>query len=319
MDIDRNTLWFYCSIFAGLCLFSVLGGLLRRRHGQSAREDVIGLLNRRIRLWWTMLTVFAIASATGGTGSIIVFATTSFLLLREFITMAPTRRGDHHTLFWVFFVILPLQYVLLGFNWYGLFIIFIPVYAFLFVPVRSVLAGDPARFQERVARIQWSLMLAVYCVSHAPALLQLPLPGSRAQAVRLLLLLVVLVQLNDVVRMVVDHLSGCRKLVPEVSSTITGLGIAVGAASAMLASMLLAHATPFSMLQSIGIAAAVALMGSSGALCLAAVKRDRGRAGVTVIDGRGSTADGVVPLCFAAPVFFHIVRFYFTGAGPMGF
>jgi len=62
--------------------------------------------------------------------------------------------GDHETLFWGFFVFLPLQYWLVGIQWYGLFAILIPVYGFLFLPVRSALAGDTQCFLERSAKIR---------------------------------------------------------------------------------------------------------------------------------------------------------------------
>ena len=142
--------------------------------GEAGRATVANLA-ARINAWWVMVVVFAAALVLGPTGTVVLYAILSFLALREFITLTPTGRGDHATLFWSFFVVLPLQYVLVGYRWYGLFAILIPVYAFLFVPTRSALAGDTTRFLERVAKIQWGLMIAVYCLSHAPALLMLAL------------------------------------------------------------------------------------------------------------------------------------------------
>ena len=52
-------------------------------------------------------------------------------------------------------------------------VIFIPVFVFLLAPARSALAGDTEGFLARTAMIQWALMICVYCVSHAPALLML--------------------------------------------------------------------------------------------------------------------------------------------------
>ena len=127
-------------------------------------------LNARINAWWLMVAVFGGALLVGRIASVVLFALMSFLALREFVTLTPTRRGDHRSLFWAFFVILPVHYWLLAVQWYGLLVIFIPVYAFLFIPIRSALAGDSECFLERTAKIQWGLMVCVYFVSHAPAL-----------------------------------------------------------------------------------------------------------------------------------------------------
>src|SRR5438105_2871044 len=117
----------------------------------------------------------------GNAATMILFGLVSFWALREFITMTPTRRGDHRTLFWTFIVFTPLQYILVALNAYAIYTIMIPVYASLFVPARIAMSGDPKRFLERVAKIQAGLLICVYCLSHAPAILSLALtepPGG---------------------------------------------------------------------------------------------------------------------------------------------
>ena len=130
-------------------------------------------IRQRINSWWVMMTVLVVAIFLGKIGTIILFALISFLALREYITMTPTRPADHRALFLVFFILLPYQYLLIGLQWYGMFSIFIPVYAFLIVPMRSVLKDDFDRFLERTAKIQWGMMVCVYFISHIPALLYL--------------------------------------------------------------------------------------------------------------------------------------------------
>jgi phosphatidate cytidylyltransferase len=109
----------------------------------------------------------------GPWATVLLFWMISFWALREFITLTPTRPGDHRTLFWVFFLLTPLQFFLVGMGWYGLYSILIPVYAFLFIPAQIALAGDYKRFLERTAKIQTGLLICVYCLSYAPALLTL--------------------------------------------------------------------------------------------------------------------------------------------------
>lgn len=175
--ISRNFIYLLCGVLGILVLASVIGAVLHARVKTDSGRATVANLNARTRAWWVMCIVFALAIASGKIGAVVLFGMTSFLALREFITMSPTRRGDHRTLFWAFFVILPLQYYFVAIGWYGMFAILIPVYAFLFVPFRNALAGDTEDFLSRTAKIQWGLMVSVYCISHAPALLMLRIPG----------------------------------------------------------------------------------------------------------------------------------------------
>lgn len=99
------------------------------------------------------------AEPGGAAGSILLFCLISFLALREFVTLARTRPGDHRALFWSFFVVTPLQYYLVWIEWYGLFSILIPVWVSILLAIRTALAGDTESFLERTATNQWGLMI----------------------------------------------------------------------------------------------------------------------------------------------------------------
>lgn len=310
---DRETIVLIGSILGLLAVSSLVGLVLARRVRSESARAVVDNLNARIRSWWVMTAVFAAALATGGIGSTILFGLTSFFALRELLTLTPTRRADHRTLFWAFFVFAPVQYLLVGIQWYGLFAIFIPVYAFLFIPVRSALAGDTEDFLARTARIQWGLMVAVYCVSHAPALLMLRIPGYEGQQAKLLLYLIVVVQLSDVLQYVFGKTLGRRKIVPQTSPNKTWEGTVGGIGSATSIGALLWWATPFSPAAAAGIAFLLCLTGFAGGLVMSAIKRDRGVKDFgTLIDGHGGVMDRIDSLCFSAPVFFHLVRYFYT-------
>jgi phosphatidate cytidylyltransferase len=310
---DREMFLLLAGIAVLLSVSSLVGWVLGRRVQEEQARLVVANLNARIRSWWVMTAVFVAALATGGIGSVILFALTSFFALREFVTLTPTRRADHRTLFWAFFIFAPVQYVLVGIQWYGLFVIFIPVYAFLFIPLRSVLAGDTDDFLARTARIQWGLMIAVYCVSHAPALLMLAIPGYQGQSAKLLLYLIVVVQLSDVLQYVFGKTLGKRRIVPRVSPNKTWEGTLGGIAGATLVGALLWWVTPFSPGAAAVIALLVCLAGFAGGLVLSAIKRDRGVKDFgTLIEGHGGVLDRIDSLCFAAPVFFHVVRYFYT-------
>jgi phosphatidate cytidylyltransferase len=310
---DAQILTLLAGIAGLLVLASGVGLVLDRRVQGEAGRLVVSNLNARVRAWWVMTAVFAAALASGGIGSAMLFGLTSFIALREFITLTPTRRADHRTLFWAFFVFVPFQYYLVAIQWYGLFVIFIPVYAFLFVPVRSVLAGDTEDFLARTSKIQWGLMVAVYCVSHAPALLMLQILGYQGENAKLLLYLIAVVQLSDVLQYVFGKTLGRHKIMPKVSPNKTWEGTVGGIAAATLIGTLLWWATPFSPWAAAGIALTINLAGFAGGLVMSAIKRDRGIKDFgSLIEGHGGVMDRIDSLCFAAPLFFHLVRYGYT-------
>lgn len=326
LRIDRELTWMLEGIVAVLVVSSAIGYWLARRaraavlrnlqaapSGSFAMPPGIENLNARIRAWWVMCLVFALALLAGLHGATVLFALISFLALREFITLTPTRRGDHRTLFWVFFVFLPVQYVLVGMRWYGLFSIFIPVYAFLIIPVRSAVTGDVTSFLERTAKIQWGLMICVYCLSHAPALLTLDIRGYSGQQAKLLLFLVLVTELSDVLQYVFGKLFGRHRIAPHVSPNKTVEGFVGGIVTTTFIGALLWWATPFKPWQAGLISMAITLAGFAGGLCMSAIKRDRGIKDFgSMISGHGGIMDRIDSICFSAPVFFHIVRYFYT-------
>lgn len=296
-----------------LVVASLVGVVLARRARDERAQATLRNFNARTNAWWVMVAVFAGALALGPTGTVVLFGLLSFLALREFITLTPTRRGDHRTLFWVFFVITPVQYWLVWKQWYGLFAVWIPVWAFLFVPIRSAMAGDCAEFLGRTARIQWALMVCVYCVSHAPMLLSLRIPGFRGDPLALLLYLVLVVQLSDVFQYVWGKVLGRSKIAPNVSPNKTWEGFLGGILTASGVGAGLWWATPFDPWQSACVSLALCVAGFAGGLVMSAIKRDRGVKDYgTLIEGHGGVMDRIDSICFAAPVFLHLVRYGWT-------
>jgi phosphatidate cytidylyltransferase len=306
---DRQTLMLFGGVLALLIVATIVGQLIKLRK----RGDVVDNLNARIKAWWVMSAVFALSLLTGGLGSVILFAMLSFFALREFITLTPTRPADHSALFWVFFIITPLQYYLVATAWYGFFSVLIPVYAFLFIPSRIALSGDSTCFLERSAKIQWGLMVCVYCVSHVPALLMLEIPGYVGKNARLLFFLVVIVQLSDVLQYVWGKLLGRHKIAPVISPSKTWEGFIGGVVSATLIGTSLWRATPFTMWQTMGMAFVITVMGFLGGLTMSAIKRDAGvKDWGSSIQGHGGVLDRIDSICFAGPIFFHLTRYFFT-------
>ncbi len=300
-------------IVAILVVATLAGYVLRRFARTGAARATADNIVARTRAWWMMVGVFAAAGLLGVGASAFLFALISFLALREMITLSPTRRADHHTLFSVFFVVTPIQYVFVYGRWYGLFAIFIPVYVFLWVCIRSTLTGDYKNYMERVAKIYFALMICVYCVSHAPALLDLKIPAFTDQNVKLLFFLAIVVEFSDVFQYIWGKLLGRRKIAPQISPNKTWEGFIGGTLSAAGAGTLLWWMTPFSPWQAAAMSLIIVLMGFGGGIVMSAVKRDAGVKDYgQLIPGHGGIMDRIDSLCFAAPVFFHLTRYYFA-------
>lgn len=311
--VDPELLLAIAGVAALLVTATLAGLLLKLRARDDRARATLENLNARIRAWWVMCGVLLVSFLAGRTGTLLLFGLLSFLALREYITLTPTRRGDHRTLFWSFFIITPLQYFLVGVRWYGFYSILIPVFAFVFVPTRIALAGDTERFLERAAKIQWGLMVCAYCVSYAPALLMLDIPGYEGQNFKLLFYLLFVDQMSDVLQYVWGKLLGRHAIAPTISPNKTWEGFVGGIASATLLGSTLYWLTPFSPLESLGMSLAITLMGFFGGLTMSAIKRDRGIKDYgSVIEGHGGILDRIDSLCFAAPVFFHLTRYFFT-------
>jgi phosphatidate cytidylyltransferase len=300
-------------IFAVLIFASVIGYVLQRRFSANGPNAAVDNLNARIKAWWIMVMLIGIAFIAGRVGVLVLFAFCSFAALREFVTLINTRRADHWALALAFFVVLPIQYYLLWAEEYGIFAIFIPVYAFLLMPIISVLRGDTERFLIRIAEVQWALMICVFCASHVPALLTLTIPGYEGRNVLLIAFLVIVVQLSDVLQYVWGKLFGRTKIAPNLSPSKTVEGFVGGVISATLIGASLWWITPFTPLQAGVLAFIITLMGFFGGLVMSAVKRDRGvKDWGNLIEGHGGLIDRLDSVVFSAPIFFHIVRYWWS-------
>jgi phosphatidate cytidylyltransferase len=307
-------------VFGLLVVISVTAFLLtfRRRAdaGDEAWHDELRNFRKLLGTSWFMVVVFWIGWAAGNTVATVLFALIAFFALREFITLSPTRRGDHRSLVLAFFVVLPIQFWLVATRHFDLFTVFIPVYVFLALPLASALGGDTQRFLERNAKLQWGVMVCIYGMSHVPALLLLDFSSRNyaGKSAFLVFFLVFVVQTC----MVVQHLL-TRRLqrppsIPTVSRSFNWYSWLLGMVVGSFVGGALSFITPFKPGQAVAMAFIACAAGSLGHLVMKALKRDRGvpawghRASVT---GANGLLDRVDALCFSAPIFFHSVRWYF--------
>ncbi len=300
-------------VFCVLVIASMLSAFLRYRYSPDGSNVVLENLDARVMSWWAIVALLGFEFIFGKTGVIVLFGLCSFAALREFVTLTSTRRADHWALAASFFIVLPVQYILVWHEWYGLYSIFIPVYAFLFIPIVSVLREDTHQYLVRIAETQWALMICVFCASHVPALLSLDIPGYQGRNVLLIAFLVIVVQSSDVFQYVWGKLLGKRKLAPSLSPSKTVEGALGGLLTASLLGASLFWITPFSPLQAALMSLLITLMGMFGGLVLSAIKRDRGvKDWGHLIAGHGGFIDRLDSVVFSAPVFFHVVRYSCT-------
>ena len=304
-------------LLAGACglltVASLTGLALERKLSPNGENATIENLNARIKAWWVMVLLVGLAFLAGRAGVILLFAFCSFAALREFVTLTNTRRADHWALAAAFFVVLPVQYGLIWAEQYGIYSIFIPVYAFLLMPIIAVLRGETQGFLIRIAEVQWALMIAVFCASHVPALLTLQIPGYEGRNVLLIAFQVIVVQLSDVLQYVWGKLFGRTKIAPKLSPSKTVEGFVGGVASATGIGALLWWITPFTPVQAGIMAFVITMMGFFGGLVMSAIKRDRGvKDWGHMIGGHGGLIDRLDSVVFAAPIFFHLTRYWWS-------
>ena len=396
-ELNTPTLWLLGTVLVLLALAYGVGAMLRRHTENNINPAMLRSFILRVRALLMMYAILIAGFILGYAWTIVLFGFVSFWALHEFITMTPTRRADHRALFWVLVVFTPLQYLLVGLgrgfvqpadgswmawwadlfglrgvDFYGLYSIMIPVYCSLFIPARIALSGDCKRFLERSAKIQAGLLICVYSLSYAPALLQLELstyklpppapttpatnaanhaatrptnnprsdggrtavaqqnPVAAESAVHsvathtrrkwdegakagLLFFFVLIVQMGDVFQYLWGKAFGKRVIVPEINASRTWEGLLGGLATTTVLGAMLWWVTPFRIWEAALMSLITAIMGFAGGLTMSAIKRDRGVADTgTLVQGHAGVLDRIDSICFSAPVFYHLTRFYFS-------
>lgn len=312
LSVDQQVGLLFVALFGVLALGTV--GVAWRVQRELESSDLRHRMLRDLRALWVGGLAFWASWVAGPVGATLLFGAFSFLALREFITLLHTRRADHRSLLLAFFVVLPLQYALAGGRHFNLFTVFIPVYVFFAIPVAAALAGDPERFLERNAKIQWGIMVCVYGLSHAPALLLLDFGSYRGRGAFLVFFLVMVTAAAQLAQEMMTHRLRRRPVVRRIDRSFSARAWLTGALAAALLGALLYWTTPFKAGQALVMGFVAGGAGTLGDLVMKALKKDAGvrhwgnRASIT---GAVGLLDRVAPLCFAAPVFFHSVRWYF--------
>jgi phosphatidate cytidylyltransferase len=300
-DISRPVLL----VFIGIAVALLAATLVERLGGDRLPADI----RPRLKAWWGMVAIYGAAALIGRTASIVLIAVTSFLALKEYLTLIPTRRADRAVLL-VAYLAIPLQFYWVAIGWYGMFIIFVPVYMLLLLPVPMLLIGETGGFLKAVGTLHWGLMTCVFSLAHAAYLLVLPpLPQAPAGGPGLLLFLLLLTESNDVAQYVWGKTLGRRKIIPKVSPNKTLEGLLGGVATTVALAMGLAPLlTPFDLPRAALAGFGIGIAGFIGDVAISAVKRDLGVKDTgALLPGHGGMLDRLDSLTYTAPLFFHAV------------
>lgn len=315
MDIPNTLRFVFAALLTALALASLMGWTLKLRFAPHTPHTVIDGFNTRVEAWWAMIIFMGLAIWVGKIGLLLYFAFISFQCLREYISVTRTGINDHNALLWSFYFFLPAQYIILAFNLTTLFNILIPVYGFVVLPISSILRNDFKDFLSRTAQVHWGLMICVYFLSYILALMSLTIVGYEGANALLIIFLILTVQANNIFQYVWRILLERKQPVTDItvlSSLVARL--AGGITSSTMMGTILWWITPFSIWQAGLIALLISIAGFLGSLVLLGIKRDRGvKSWGYVIDGHnGSMLDRIGSISFAAPVFFHIVQYFWA-------
>ena len=309
LGLPANVVYFTAGIYALLILATIVVAVLRWRNPGECYAE----LTARTDSWWWMIGAFTLAILLNQTVAVVFLGFISYLALKEYLSLVPTRRIDREVLLFAYLAI-PVQYYWAAIDWYNMFIVFIPVWAFLFFPALMTLRGETQGFLRAVGTLSWGLMMTVYTLSHMAWLLVAghtinPVSGG----VGLLFFLVVLTQFNDVAQYCWGKLLGRHKVTPTVSPKKTWEGLIGGiATTTVVAGLVGPYLTPMDLRWSALAGTILGVSGFLGDITMSAMKRDLGVKDTGgLIPGHGGILDRVDSLTYAAPVFVHFVRYFY--------
>jgi phosphatidate cytidylyltransferase len=282
---------------------------------KSKPEDRPNEFLDRVKSWWIMVAIVGMAILLGRTATIVLFAVISYIALKEYFSIVPTRRTDRLILLLAYLAV-PVQYYWVGIAWYGMFIIFVPVYMFLGLPAAMVLRGETGGFLKAAGTLHWGLMVCVFSISHAAYLTVTPdAVTGEPFGVGPLVFLLLVTQFNDVAQYLSGKAFGRHKISPGVSPNKTVEGFAGGIAATLILSLVLfPFLTPLTLAQAAALGIALPVAGLLGDITMSAIKRDIGVKDTgSLLPGHGGLLDRIDSLTFTAPLFFHAVYYLHGG------
>jgi phosphatidate cytidylyltransferase len=270
----------------------------------------------RMQSWWIIVILVAGALVLGWQATAILFALISFLALKEYLTLAPTRKEDR--------LIVLLAYLSVFVNYglifaeglfddsYQIYLVFIPVYGFLIAAAAMAWIGRTEGYLATVGIVHWGMVVCVYNIGYIAFLMRVPDAEAPAGGAGLVFFLIFITQLNDVAQYCWGKAFGRIKITPTVSPNKTWEGAIGGWLTTAVVFYLLApYFTPLSPPHAAIMGMIIPMAGFFGDITMSAVKRDLGVKDTSrLIPGHGGVLDRLDSLTFAAPVYFHLLAYF---------
>jgi phosphatidate cytidylyltransferase len=308
MQIPPPVAFGFLAIFAVLVLGSVAGEILPRLNPSSRFKDV----RQRVKSWWVIVILLAGALVLGWQAITVLFALTSFLALREFLSLAPARPEDRLVIAMTYLMV-PVNYLFVALHLYMYYLVFVPVWAFLAMPFLMAIIGQTRGYLTSAAVFHWSTVTCVYNIALIPLLMMVPRwDAPQAGAIGLVFFLVLVTEANDVLQYITGKLLGRHKIMPKVSPNKTWEGFLGG--WILTAGLIWGLGPIFTPLTGWGLAImafALPLAGFAGDVTFSAIKRDIGVKDTSnFIPGHGGVLDRIDSLTFTAPLYFHLLALF---------
>jgi len=245
--------------------------------------------------FWAFYLAFTVVELGWFRAGNWIVAVISFLALREYFSLIDLRLQDRLAV-WAAYASIPFMFHFVLLEWYGMFIVSIPVYAFLAIPFLITVQGRETEGTVfSIGIIDFGLFLFVYCMGHISYLML----HSAWQAVLLISGVVVSDMVADWIR------QGCHS---EVKRCVLQAAVAIPLVMALNAA--LAQWAGIPLIHALVLGGMIPLLVQMGRRTGEYVEADLGIREDTLFPGRGQILDNLKSLLFTAPIVFHYLRYF---------
>lgn len=246
---------------------------------------------------WLCVLALGLAELVAFEAGIWLLAVLCFLALKEYFTLVDLRWQDRWAVLGAYASIAFMTWFI-QIDWYGMFIISIPVYAFLVIPFLVALGGkEPRGSVLSIGVIDFGLFLFVYCVGH---LGYLALYSSWAALAVLLA-----AWISD---LVAHRVAEARA--PGLGRTALRCLVAAPLTALLFWSARTWTGIPSE--HSIALGLLVPVLAAIGRFTIAYIEADLGIDRKRAVPGKGVFVDALRSHLYVLPVAFHYFRYFVT-------
>jgi phosphatidate cytidylyltransferase len=244
---------------------------------------------------WLFFLTFVFAALVSFAVSVWILAIISFWAIREYFSLINIRLQDRLALVGAYLSI-PFMYYFIQTEWYGMFIVSIPVYAFLAIPILVAWGGRESEGTVfSIGAIDFGLFLFVFCIGHVGYLL--------SYSVWMAVLLILNVMMCDLVICLVRRRTD-HKSARVIFSWLAPIPVVLAL------SLALSPWTGIPPIHSIILALMTPVLVQMGHHVGRFVEADLGIQEDLLVPGRGQILDNLQSLFYVAPVWFHYIRYF---------